>query len=150
MSYVEPRLPHDPLLVEKGGARPAGMTFVSGRPTGAARTDAEPKPRNGARAKRNGGTHDPDWTLAFSKRPTKPKRAAGGEPPPSRLTMRLDRDRHQRLKLTAAHLDMSLQDLLATAVDTYLNAVGPEVFNGGRGGNGISMRAAGRGRTLSR
>jgi len=53
-------------------------------------------------------------------------------PPPevrrARVSVRLDRDRHFKLKLTAAHLDRSLQDVLIDALDSYLEQIGPEVL----------------------
>jgi hypothetical protein len=40
---------------------------------------------------------------------------------PARLTLRLDERRHLRLKLTAAHLQQSLQAILIEALDRYLD-----------------------------
>ena len=42
-----------------------------------------------------------------------------------RLTLRLDPDRHMRLKLAAAHLDRSLQDILIAALDAHLAREAP-------------------------
>ena len=42
-----------------------------------------------------------------------------------RLTLRLDPERHMRLKLAAAHLDLSLQDILIAALDAYLAREAP-------------------------
>lgn len=42
-----------------------------------------------------------------------------------RLTLRLDPDRHLRLKLAAAHLHLSLQELLIAALDAHLAREAP-------------------------
>lgn len=48
---------------------------------------------------------------------------------PARLTLRLDEQRHLRLKLTAAHLQQSLQAVLSEALDRYLDQVSPEMLS---------------------
>ena len=53
------------------------------------------------------------------------------KPGRAKLTMRLDRERHFRLKLVAAHLKRSSQDVLTQALDAYLDRVAPAVMNGG-------------------
>ena len=42
-----------------------------------------------------------------------------------RLTLRLDPERHMRLKLAAAHLDLSLQEILIAALDSHLAREAP-------------------------
>jgi hypothetical protein len=42
-----------------------------------------------------------------------------------RLTLRLDPDRHLRLKLAAAHLGLSLQDVIVAALDDHLTRAAP-------------------------
>jgi hypothetical protein len=42
-----------------------------------------------------------------------------------RLTLRLDPERHMRLKLAAAHLDISLQEMLIAALDAHLAREAP-------------------------
>ena len=64
-----------------------------------------------------------------------PAAFAGGDPPPphgerARVSVRLDRDRHLKLKLAAAHLQGSLQDVITDALDQYLDQIGPEVLQG--------------------
>jgi hypothetical protein len=44
------------------------------------------------------------------------------------VSVRLDRERHLKLKLTAAHLESSLQDVITDALDRYLEQLGPEVL----------------------
>lgn len=48
--------------------------------------------------------------------------------PRSRITLRLDKERHLRLRLTAAHLQTHLQTILTDALDRYLDQIGPEVL----------------------
>ncbi len=45
----------------------------------------------------------------------------------TRVSVRLDRDRHLKLKLTAAHLRNSLQDIITDALDRYLEQIGSEI-----------------------
>lgn len=64
---------------------------------------------------------------------TGPRRAA--RPAPTRprrikLTVRLDPAQHLRLKLTAAHLQRSIQDLLAEALERQLSLTAPKVRDG--------------------
>ena len=59
-----------------------------------------------------------------------------------RLSVRFDHDQHTRLQLASVHTKRSMRDLIATAVDTYLRQLSPNVANGDcaclarSGGNG--------------
>jgi hypothetical protein len=46
-----------------------------------------------------------------------------------RLSVRIDDERHLRLKLTAAHLRLHVQDVLVAALDKYLEHASPEILN---------------------
>lgn len=94
------------LLARKGAARPAGF---------AATTVAAPRSPS-ARAPRS---HDAICSDA----------SAGGTEGRARLTLRLDETRHLRLKLTSAHLQRSLQEILTEALDRYLDQVSPEMLS---------------------
>jgi|GEM_PF-1144648 len=48
----------------------------------------------------------------------------------AKLTLRLDKVRHLRLKLLAAHMQISLQDLLVRALDNYADQVAVEATRG--------------------
>ena len=48
---------------------------------------------------------------------------------PVRLSLKLDRARHQHLKLAAAKLGMNHRDLLAQALDYYLRSVVPTLVS---------------------
>jgi hypothetical protein len=96
------------LLVRKGAAVPAGYAALA----------------TGTRAGR-----------------TRPLEAAAGTTPRrrrserlpdlrTRISLRLDPDRHLKLKLSAAHLHQNLQDVLIAALDSYLDQIGPTVKNG--------------------
>jgi hypothetical protein len=54
-----------------------------------------------------------------------PQPATAPAGPRRRLTLRLEPDRHLRLKLAAAHLGMSLQDVILAALDDHLPRVAP-------------------------
>ena len=45
----------------------------------------------------------------------------------SRVSLRLDRERHLRLKLAAAHLHLSVQAILTAALDGYLETVADQL-----------------------
>lgn len=60
--------------------------------------------------------------------PRAPLRLAPPQEPPAsgeraRISLRLDPERHRRLRLAAAHLDCSLQDLLIAALDEHLSGL---------------------------
>ena len=61
------------------------------------------------------------------------------------MSVRLDRERHLKLKLTAAHLETSLQDIFTDALDRYLEQIGPEVLRGDCACLGVQNGAAPRG-----
>lgn len=48
----------------------------------------------------------------------------------AKLTLRLDKVRHLRLKLLAAHMQLSLQDLLVRALDSYVDQVAVRATRG--------------------
>jgi hypothetical protein len=54
-----------------------------------------------------------------------PRPAPTPSGPRRRLTLRLEHDRHLRLKLAAAHLGLSLQDVILAALDDHLPRVAP-------------------------
>ena len=47
-----------------------------------------------------------------------------------RITLRLDHKRHVRLKLAAAHLEASIQDIMTAALDAHLARVAPDIEGG--------------------
>ncbi len=100
------------LLVRKGAAVPAG--YVALAASARALRAVSPEPASAADA-------EPQ-----SKR----RRVRAAPDPRTRLSLRLDPERHLKLKLSAAHLQQSLQDLLTAALDGYLEQVGPAVMNG--------------------
>jgi hypothetical protein len=58
-------------------------------------------------------------------RPARPEQPVVPAKDRRRLTLRLDPERHMRLKLAAAHLDISLQDILIAALDAHLAREAP-------------------------
>lgn len=80
--------------------------------------------RKGGAAPAALGAHTPQ--PAPRTRTALPGRNTGA---PARLTLRLDERRHLRLKLTAAHLQQSLQAVLSEALDRYLDQVSPEMLS---------------------
>ncbi len=113
MSRSRPAVLSSALLARKGAAAPTGYTPI--RPEV---VDAETSANDSADARR------PVIAPAVT--------AVGGPFSPggarARVSVRLDRDRHLKLKLTAAHLNNSLQDIITDALDRYLEQIGPEVL----------------------
>lgn len=71
--------------------------------------------------------------------PASPRADLGGWPDtpaahetavPHRLTFRLDAERHRRLSIAAAQLQVPLQQLLATALDRYLATLAETELSG--------------------
>ncbi|MGE0652836.1 MAG: hypothetical protein AB7P12_13975 [Alphaproteobacteria bacterium] len=63
-----------------------------------------------------------------------------GKAPP-RMTFRLDEARHLRLRLAAAHLQRSRQDVLTEALDRFLDQISPEILSN----NCVCLTARARG-----
>jgi hypothetical protein len=105
------------LLVRKGAAVPAGYATLAATVRGLRAADpifvdGAPLAPGEAGAKR-----------ARRRRPSAPD-------PRTRISLRLDDERHLKLKLTAAHLHKKLQDIVIAALDGYLDQVGPAVMSG--------------------
>jgi len=115
MSALEAASLTSALLVRKGAAVPAGYaTLVS-----TVRGLRAPEPSVERELPAEGTT----VTVRRARRKSVPD-------PRTRISLRLDDDRHLKLKLTSAHLHRSLQDILIAALDGYLDQVGPAVMNG--------------------
>ena len=96
------------LLVRKGAAIPAGYSALA-----AAARAGRPRPLDPAGVgspKRRRSERLPDLR--------------------TRISLRLDPERHLKLKLSAAHLHRNLQDVLIAALDSYLDQIGPTVKAG--------------------
>ena len=98
------------LLVRKGAALPAG--YVALGASARALRSASPQP------------------AADDEPQRKRARVHLAPDPRTRISLRLDPERYLKLKLSAAHLRQSLQDLLIAAIDGHLEQVGPAVMNG--------------------
>ncbi|MCB9960304.1 MAG: hypothetical protein H6843_17035 [Rhodospirillaceae bacterium] len=105
------------LLARKGAAHPSGLTLLAGRSD---RKDGSDAGAGGCAAHAVGV----DSTEALGEHPHR------GSGPVAKLTLRLDRERHLRLKLVGAHSRRSVQEILTSALDEYLDRVVPEAFNG--------------------
>ena len=102
------------LLVRKGAAVPAGYATLAATVRGLRVAD----PSEGA-------------PLAPGAAGAKgPRRRPSAPDPRTRISLRLDDERHLKLKLTAAHLQKKLQDIVIAALDGYLDQVGPAVMSG--------------------
>ncbi len=113
MSMSGPAVLSGALLARKGAASPTGYTPI--RPQ-------DIKPAGNANVKTSKPRPTPVLTSAATGGPSETADAR------SRVSVRLDRDRHFKLKLTAAHLERSLQDVITEALDRYIEQIGPEVL----------------------
>ncbi|MGH7289486.1 MAG: hypothetical protein ACREI8_15860, partial [Myxococcota bacterium] len=102
------------LLVRKGAAVPAGYATLAATVRGL--RVAEVSPSEGA-------------PLAPGEAGAKRPRRRSAPDPRTRISLRLDDERHLKLKLTAAHLQKKLQDIVIAALDGYLDQVGPAVMS---------------------
>lgn len=130
MTMSGPAVLSSTLLARKGSAAPTGYTPIRAHDVGTARGANEiagkpPRPSLSV-ATTDGGPPSRDGERA-------------------RVSVRLDRERHLKLKLTAAHLESSLQDLLIEALDRYLEQLGPEVLRNDCACLGLKNGAAPRG-----
>lgn len=105
------------LLVRKGAAVPAGYVSLASVVRGPRPVDEEPRAE--AAAPMDSAQSEP----RKARRPRK-------RDPRARISLRLDDERHLKLKLTAAHLHKKLQDIVIAALDGYLEQIGPAVMNG--------------------
>ena len=117
------------LLVRKGGAMPASLVFPTPEAAPAPRIEARlvPPPRPEpprAEAPRAAAEEKPARAQRSSGRP---RRRPGG----AKVSLRLDPDRHQRLRIAALHQRRSGQQLLLAALDAYLERSALTVLDGG-------------------
>jgi hypothetical protein len=103
------------LLVRKGAAVPAGYVSLAAAVRGVRASDADAA----------GVT-----PISEAGKTARPRRRRAASDPRARISLRLDDERHLKLKLTAAHLHKKLQDVVIAALDGYLDQVGPAVMNG--------------------
>jgi hypothetical protein len=110
MSKSRPAMLSSALLARKGDAAPTGYTPIRSQEVN-------------ARIAKTGhpvSVIKPDFTAIGDRASAESERA--------RVSVRLDPDRHLKLRLTAAHLHNSLQDIMTDALDRYLEQIGPEVL----------------------
>jgi hypothetical protein len=103
------------LLVRKGAAVPAGYVSLAAAVRGVRAPEA---------------AEAAVTPIAEAGRAARPRRRRSAADPRARISLRLDDERHLKLKLTAAHLHKKLQDVVIAALDGYLDQVGPAVMNG--------------------
>jgi len=143
MTMSQPAVLSSAMLARKGAAVPTGYTPMRPRDVDTARSAAGSAAGS---ANENVG-HPPPVTNCAAAAIGGPSSTESGR---TRVSVRLDRERHLKLKLTAAHLQSSLQDVITDALDRYLEQLGPEVLRNdcaclGMKGGGTQNGAAPRG-----
>lgn len=117
----------DALLARKGTAMPTPFDAHPRRELATRNPDEAP---HLALLKRHAAAHDE--ARPHAPRHSQPAHGGPGGPPSRRrITLRLDTAHHRRLKLAAAHLGTSLQELLIIALDSHLAKVAPGFAKGG-------------------
>ena len=126
MNRSRPAVLSGALIARKGAAAPTGYTPIRPRDVNA-----------GSSANENAAPPDTDYPAPEAVSATvsaiAPARAATGaaaatEGERARVSVRLDPDRHLKLRLTAAHLHNSLQNIMTDALDRYLEQIGRDVL----------------------
>ena len=111
------------LLVQKGLAGPTGAPVPDND-----QLDLLPEPESAdaeqvaARTARNVQQQAQSLRDAFAAAPRQSRRV--------NLSFRLDKDRHHRLKVAAAHANRSAQDILMSALDDYLDQMAGAYMDG--------------------
>jgi hypothetical protein len=133
MSKNRPAILSSALVARKGMAEPTGYTPVRPQDIVTA-VYANQDPGTSSNSSRPRPVLAPVPASNNSPAPTNSRRA--------RVSVRLDRDRHLKLRLTAAHLDNSLQDVMTDALDRYLEQISPEVLRNDCACLGVANPAA--------
>lgn len=114
------------LMAAKGAAGPAAHVSLPG----------------GLKRKKLAGTAAPLHRADLPQSWSRPAETAAAAPAPAiarpaldpqgraRVSLRLDPERHLRLKLASAHLGCSIQELLTGALDRYLEVRAPDIAHG--------------------
>ena len=118
MTLGGPALLSSTLLARKGAAMPTGYA-ATGPQVG-----VHPGANENVRASGGPAQKRRDVRVALARTATPPTDAAER----ARVSVRLDRDRHLKLRLAAAHLHTSLQAVISDAIDRYLEEIGPEML----------------------
>lgn len=105
------------LLLPKGAAMPSCIDERQLPPYGA------PRPVTASVAGQQGESHEGGGGAPRAARPSGP--AARGGDARARMSVRLDAERHLRLRLLAAHMQAHIQDILVEAIDDYVAKVAP-------------------------
>lgn len=101
------------LIARKGHAVPSGFGIPAPLRYAGAPVIPNHSPKNGSRSAYHGAA---------------PVKESETEAQRARVSLRLNEERHLRLRLTAAHMQTTLQDILTQALDNYLNQISPEVI----------------------
>jgi hypothetical protein len=115
-----PRLTSD-LLVRKGQAIPTGGFAHAGIEL----SQPLPAPAALGPARVNGAAAPGPLTVDAARSPGR-RRAGAAREARVALTLRLDRERHRRLKVFSARRQQSTQEVLLEALDAYLEACGAD------------------------
>ena len=109
------------LLVRKGGATPAGFGLAMPQSNMDNSPVSQPDIAHGT------GARLQEVKAATKSAKSKSKNAKKNR---VRMTLRLDEDHHLRIRLTAAHLNLNLQEFILAAIDSHLEQAGPLVLDG--------------------
>jgi hypothetical protein len=128
MSVKGPASLTSALIVTKGNAAPAGLVAFNGKPAAKRRdvpvSAVKPVPAPGGHGETgSAGAAGAAGAAGSSGHGQSAVRRA-------RLTLRLDPCRHLRIRLAAAHLNRSLQEIMIDALDRHLTEIHPTIVDG--------------------
>ncbi len=129
------------LIARKGHAVPSGYGLTPASDVAAAPGPGRHDRELGSKSKSQGTEAAKASIFApiGHKQARNRAKSANGAAERACVSLRLDHERHLRLKLTAAHLRTTLQDVLTQALDNYLDQISPEVIRN----NGLCLGSDG-------
>ena len=112
MNLLSPSKLTSALIARKGQAVPSGFGILAASRYAGVPVTPNYESKDGTRSARRGAA------------PAKESERAADR---VRVSLRLNEERHLRLRLTAAHMQTTLQEVMTQALDNYLNNISPEV-----------------------
>ena len=113
MKLLSPSKLTSALIARKGHAVPSGYGFTAPSRFPPVSVVPDQDPENGSRS---------------ASRRAAPAKVSERAPDRARVSLRLNEERHLRLRLTAAHMQTTLQHVLTQALDNYLDHISPGVI----------------------
>lgn len=118
------------LLVRKGAAAPSSYAAPSPAALDSVTAMSPIRPIMNGRHPHGSDTYTAPQIAAPPPPRKQPRKQALDHNGRVRLSVRFDQDQHTKLQLASVHTKRSMRDLIATAVDSYLRQIAPNVRHG--------------------